>query len=262
MRTKVLFMSLVLGCLWSCQQDETIEQTDGQTIKFTSVVIGDETLSRASGSTSIDVISMRTELDDAFTVFNLREDTRSWEEFGKADEVLFYAHYPRLPEDVSGAETRVLKGGTDDYLFGQAKAVNGQQQVCLQFKRVMVPLAVEVLEEDGNPYPGSIEVGALLKNKGVQNLKDGSVTTLDEKEYTKFECVANSTTRGVKAIIAINLLPQKIEKGTPFQVQLSDGRAYTATVAETVLLKSGENYKAVVKGDKVTITIFDGSIPL
>lgn len=44
-------------------------------------------------------------------------------------------------------------------------------------------------------------------------------------------------------------------------MQLSDGRAYTATVAETVLLKSGENYKAVVKGDKVTITIFDGSIP-
>ena len=74
--------------------------------------------------------------------------------------------------------------------------------------------------------------------------------------------LTNSTTRGVKAIIAINLLPQKIEKGTPFQVQLSDGRAYTATVAETVLLKSGENYKAVVKGDKVTITIFDGSIPL
>ena len=214
------------------------------------------------GPVVLPLISMRTELDDAFTVFNLREDTRSWEEFGKADEVLFYAHYPRLPEDVSGAETRVLKGGTDDYLFGQAKAVNGQQQVCLQFKRVMVPLAVEVLEEDGNPYPGSIEVGALLKNKGVQNLKDGSVTTLDEKEYTKFECVANSTTRGVKAIIAINLLPQKIEKGTPFQVQLSDGRAYTATVAETVLLKSGENYKAVVKGDKVTITIFDGSIPL
>ena len=44
-------------------------------------------------------------------MFNLREDTRSWEEFGKADEVLFYAHYSRLPEDVSGAETRVLKGG-------------------------------------------------------------------------------------------------------------------------------------------------------
>ena len=278
MKTKVFLMSLgdlseglagspqkaiqmALSCLWSCQQNESEELITARTINFTSVVIGDEVLSRAGG-TSIDVISMRTELDDAFTVFNLREDTRSWEEFGKADEVLFYAHYPRLPEDVSGAETRVLKGGTDDYLFGQAKAVNGQQQVCLQFKRVMVPLAVEVLEEDGNPYPGSIEVGALLKNKGVQNLKDGSVTTLDEKEYTKFECVANSTTRGVKAIIAINLLPQKIEKGTPFQVQLSDGRAYTATVAETVLLKSGENYKAVVKGDKVTITIFDGSIPL
>lgn len=72
MRTKVLFMSLVLGCLWSCQQDETIEQTDGRIIKFTSVVIGDETLSRASGSTSIDVISMRTELDDKFTVFDLK----------------------------------------------------------------------------------------------------------------------------------------------------------------------------------------------
>lgn len=89
MRTKVLFMSLVLGCLWSCQQDETIEQTDGRIIKFTSVVIGDETLSRASGSTSIDVISMRTELDDKFTVFDLKKDTRSWGEFSKKSEVFF-----------------------------------------------------------------------------------------------------------------------------------------------------------------------------
>ena len=98
MRTKVLFMSLVLGCLWSCQQDETTEQTDGQTIKFTSVVIGDETLSRASSSTSIDVISMRTELDDKFTVFDLKKDTRSWGEFSKKSEVFFYAHYPRLEQ--------------------------------------------------------------------------------------------------------------------------------------------------------------------
>ena len=261
MKTKVFLMGLALSCLWSCQQNESEELTTAQTINFTSVVIGDEVLSR-TGGTSIDVISMRTELDDAFTVFNLKEDTRSWGEFGKADEVVFYVHYPRLPEEVSGAETRVLKGGTDDYLFGQAKAVSGQQQVCLQFKRVMAPLAVEVLEEDGSPYSGSVEIGALLKNKGLQNLKDGSVTTLDEKEYTKFECVANSATRGTRAIIAINLLPQRIEKGTPFQVQLSNGRAYTATVAETVQLRSGENYKAIVRGDKVTIAIFDGSIPL
>lgn len=261
MKTKVFLMGLALSCLWGCQQNESEELTTAQTINFTSVVIGDEVLSR-TGGTSIDVISMRTELDDAFTVFNLKEDTRSWGEFGKADEVVFYAHYPRLPEEVSGAETRVLKGGTDDYLFGQAKAVSGQQQVCLQFKRVMAPLAVEVLEEDGSPYSGSVEIGVLLKNKGLQNLKDGSVTTLDEKEYTKFECVANSATRGTGAIIAINLLPQRIEKGTPFQVQLSNGRAYTATVAETVQLRSGENYKAIVRGDKVTIAIFDGSIPL
>ena len=130
MRTKVLFMSLVLGCLWSCQQDET-KQTDGQTIKFTSVVIGDETLSRASGSTSIDVISMRTELDDKFIEFDLQKDTRSWGEFSKKSEVFFYAHYPRLPESVASNETRVLEGGTNDYLFGKAKAVAGQQQVCL-----------------------------------------------------------------------------------------------------------------------------------
>ena len=152
MRTKVLFMSLVLGCLWSCQQDETIEQTDGRTIKFTSVVIGDETLSRASGSTSIDVISMRTELDDKFTVFDLKKDTRSWGEFSKKSEVFFYAHYPRLPESVAGNETRVLEGGTNDYLFGKAKAVAGQQQVCLQFKRVMAPLIVEVVDVDGRSY--------------------------------------------------------------------------------------------------------------
>ena len=216
MRTKVLFMSLVLGCLWSCQQDETIEQTDGQTIKFTSVVIGDETLSRASGSTSIDVISMRTELDDKFTVFDLKKDTRSWGEFSKKSEVFFYAHYPRLPESVASNETRVLEGGTNDYLFGKAKAVAGQQQVCLQFKRVMAPLIVEVLDGDGRSYQGDIEVSALIKNKGVQNLKDGSIVILDEKKYTAF----NRFDNGVKQ--ALNLLPQRIEKGTPFQVRLSD----------------------------------------
>ena len=204
MRTKVLFMSLVLGCLWSCQQDETIEQTDGQTIKFTSVVIGDETLSRASGSTSIDVISMRTELDDKFTVFDLKKDTRSWGEFSKKSEVFFYAHYPRLPESVASNETRVLEGGTNDYLFGKAKAVAGQQQVCLQFKRVMAPLIVEVLDGDGRSYQGDIEVSALIKNKGVQNLKDGSIVILDEKKYTAF----NRFDNGVKQ--ALNLLPQRI----------------------------------------------------
>ena len=83
MKTKVFLMSLALSCLWSCQQNESEELITARTINFTSVVIGDEVLSRAGG-TSIDVISMRTELDDAFTVFNLREDTRSWEEFGKA----------------------------------------------------------------------------------------------------------------------------------------------------------------------------------
>lgn len=43
-------------------------------LQFTSVVIGDETLSCASdiGSTSIDVISMRTELDDNCTMFDLK----------------------------------------------------------------------------------------------------------------------------------------------------------------------------------------------
>ena len=256
MRTKVLFMSLVLGCLWSCQQDETIEQTDGRIIKFTSVVIGDETLSRASGSTSIDVISMRTELDDKFTVFDLKKDTRSWGEFSKKNEVFFYAHYPRLPESVASNETRVLEGGTNDYLFGKAKAVAGQQQVCLQFKRVMAPLIVEVLDGDGRSYQGDIEVSALIKNKGVQNLKDGSIVILDEKKYTAF----NRFDNGVKQ--ALNLLPQRIEKGTPFQVRLSNGVTYTATVGEAVQLNSGESYKAVVRGARVDITIYDGSIPL
>ena len=211
MRAKVLFMSLVLGCLWSCQQDETIEQTDGRTIKFTSVVIGDETLSRARGSTSIDVISMRTELDDKFTVFDLKKDTRSWGEFSKKSEVFFYAHYPRLPESVAGNETRVLEGGTNDYLFGKAKAVAGQQQVCLQFKRVMAPLIVEVLDGDGRSYQGDIEVSALIKNKGIQNLKDGSIVILDEKKYTSFNRFDNDGKQ------AINLLPQRIEKGTLFR---------------------------------------------
>lgn len=256
MRTKVLFMSLVLGCLWSCQQDETTEQTDGQTIKFTSVVIGDETLSRASSSTSIDVISMRTELDDKFTVFDLKKDTRSWGEFSKKSEVFFYAHYPRLPEAVASNETRALEGGTNDYLFGKAKAVAGQQQVCLQFKRVMAPLIVEVLDGDGRSYQGDIEVSALIKNKGVQNLKDGSIITLDEKKYTAF----NRFDNGVKQ--ALNLLPQRIEKGTPFQVRLSNGVTHTATVGEAVQLNSGESYKAVVRGTRVDITIYDGSIPL
>lgn len=255
MRTKVLFMSLVLSCLWSCQQDEMTEQTVEQTIKFTSVVIGDESLSRAIGSTTIDIISMRTELDNAFTVFNLKKETRSWQEFKKTDEVVFYAHYPRLPESVAANGTRVLEGG-DDRLFGKAKAIAGQQQVCLQFKRVMAPLVVEVQNEDGSSYQGAVEVSALIKNKGVQNLKDGSIVTLDEKKYTTFKRSSN----GVRQVF--NLLPQNIEKGTPFQVQLGNGEVYTATVDEAVQLKSGKSYKAVVRGARVDLTIYDGSIPL
>lgn len=261
MKTKVFLMSLALSCLWSCQQSETAELTNDQTIKFTGVVVGEGGLTR-SGGTTIDVISMRTDVDDTFTVFNLNEDTRSWEDFGEEDEVVFYAHYPRLPEKVAYTDTRVLKAGTEDYLFGEAKAVAGQQQVCLEFKRVMVPMVVEVLDEEGDAYEDALEVSALVSNQGVQNLKDGSVTALDQKEYTKFESLENSRTRSAKPIIALNLLPQRIEKGTPFQVQLGNGSKYTATVAETVLLKSGVNYKAIVWGNKVVITIFDGSIPL
>ncbi|WP_455585413.1 fimbrillin family protein [Bacteroides sp.] len=254
MKTKVFLMSLALTCLWGCQQEDAAEPTNDQTINFTGVVIGDGALSRAIG-TSIDVISMRTEMEDAFTVFNLKEDTRSWNEFGKTDEVVFYAHYPRLPEEVASKDTRVLKGGTDDYLFGQAKAVAGQQQVCLQFKRVMAPLEIEVLDENGKPYQGAVEIGALLKNKGLQNLKDGSITTLDEKEYAKFEC--SNTAQPV-----VNLLPQKLEKGTLFQVQLGNGKMYSAAVEETVELKPGEAYKATFKGDKLIVSIFDPVIPL
>lgn len=253
MKAKVFLMSLALSCLWSCQQHGDVELADEQTINFTSVVIGDNVLSRAGGTT-IDVISMRTELDDAFTVFNLKEDTRSWGEFRKTEEVVFYAHYPRLPENVSNEETRVLKGGAEDYLFGKAKAVAGQQQVCLQFKHVMAPLTIEVLDEDGNPYQGALEISALIKNKGLQNLKDGSVTTLDEKEYTKFRRSAGETKQFV------NLLPQEIEKGTSFEIELSNGKVYKASVDETVRLRSGEGYRVVIKGDKVNI--FDGSIPL
>lgn len=261
MKTKVFLMSLALSCLWSCQQNETAELTNDQTIKFTGVVIGEGGLTRSDG-TMIDVISMRTDMDDTFTVFNLNEDTRSWTDFGETDEVVFYAHYPRLPEEVAYTDTRVLEAGTENYLFGKAKAVAGQQQVCLEFNRVMVPMVVEVLGEDGDACEEAVEVSALVNTKGVQNLKDGSVTTLDEKEYTKFESLDNSRTRSAESIIALNLLPQRIEKGTPFQVRLGSGRVYTATVAETVLLKSGENYKAIVSGNKVVITIFDGSIPL
>lgn len=261
MKTKVFLMSLALSCLWSCQQNETAELTNDQTIKFTGVVVGEGGLTRSDG-TMIDVISMRTDTDDTFTVFNLNKDTRSWRDLRNKDEVVFYAHYPCLPEEVAHTDTRVLEAGTDNYLFGKAKAVAGQQQVCLEFERVMVPMVVEVLDEDGDAYADAVEVSALVSNQGVQNLKDGSVTALDQKEYTKFESLENSRTRSAKPIIALNLLPQRIERGTPFQVQLGNGRAYTATVAETVLLESGLNYKAIVWGNKVVITIFDGSIPL
>ena len=46
------------------------------------------------------------------------------------------------------------------------------------------------------------------------------------------------------------------------RVRLSNGVTYTATVGEAVQLNSGESYKAVVRGARVDITIYDGSIPL
>lgn len=50
MKTKVFLMSLALSCLWSCQQNESEELITARTINFTSVVIGDEVLSRAGGT--------------------------------------------------------------------------------------------------------------------------------------------------------------------------------------------------------------------
>jgi hypothetical protein len=131
MKTKVFLMTLALSCLWSCQQEEETKQPNEPRMSFTGVVIGEGNLTRGLGS-DIDIISMSTNLEETFTVLNIKEDTRSWSEYGDVNDVVFYAHYPRLSgEDEFDEETRELTGGMD-YLFGVATAKNGQQQVCLQ----------------------------------------------------------------------------------------------------------------------------------
>ena len=123
MKTKVFLMTLALSCLWSCQQEEETKQPNEPRMSFTGVVIGEGNLTRGLGS-DIDIISMSTNLEETFTVLNIKEDTRSWSEYGDVNDVVFYAHYPRLSgEDEFDEETRELTGGMD-YLFGVATAKN------------------------------------------------------------------------------------------------------------------------------------------
>ncbi len=251
MKTKVFLMTLALSCLWSCQQEEETKQPNEPRMSFTGVVIGEGNLTRGLDS-DIDIISMSTNLEETFTVLNIKEDTRSWSEYGDVNDVVFYAHYPRLSgEDEFDEETRELTGGMD-YLFGVATAKNGQQQVCLEFKHVTSPLQVEILNEDGSIYQGKVKVIAPVKNKGKQDLRTGVITPVNELNRVTL-VDGNSRT--------VNLLPQAITKGTEFKVELEDGRTFTAKTTETQTLKPGYSYTVVINSNG-TSYIVDGAIPL
>lgn len=153
---------LAAGCLFSCQQQDELQETSKEATNF-SISIDDalsDPLTRTSNDlfparnsiTTGEVISMAASGQD-YTPFIVGKDSRAWNEIGTATgTVTFYAHYPALTDEAatrSGGNKRYLKGG-QEHLFGTAEAAPGSQNVSLKFKRMTVP--VIILDENDRPY--------------------------------------------------------------------------------------------------------------
>ena len=122
MKRKNFLILLAAGCLFSCQQQDELQETSKEATNF-SISIDDalsDPLTRTSNDlfparnsiTTGEVISMAASGQD-YTPFIVGKDSRAWNEIGTATgTVTFYAHYPALTDEAatrSGGNKRYLK---------------------------------------------------------------------------------------------------------------------------------------------------------
>lgn len=154
MKRKNFLVLLAAGCLFSCQQQDELQETSKEATNF-SISIDDalsDPLTRTSSDlfpaknsiTTGEVISMAASGQN-YTPFIVGQDSRTWSEISATTStVTFYAHYPALTDGAatrSSGNKRLLKGG-QEHLFGTAEAVPGSRNVSLKFKRMTVPVII------------------------------------------------------------------------------------------------------------------------
>ena len=180
MKRKSLLFVMASVCLFSCQQQEELQDPSKEVIDFSTSIDQsiNNALTRNSSSLTLplknnfaagDVISMSVAEQD-YHPFAIGMDSQTWNEAGTDSEtVTFYAHYPELTDEAATTRSlssryREIKGGLE-YLFGTAQANKGSKNVALAFKRMTTP--VVLLDENNQPYEGRAIVKLFLKNKGV-----------------------------------------------------------------------------------------------
>ena len=251
MKRKNFLVLLAAGCLFSCQQQDELQETSKEATNF-SISIDDalsDPLTRTSSDlfpaknsiTTGEVISMAASGQN-YTPFIVGQDSRTWSEIGATTStVTFYAHYPALTDGAatrSSGNKRLLKGG-QEHLFGTAEAVPGSRNVSLKFKRMTVP--VIILDENDNPYEGEAKVELSLKNENalsenieVKKVSEGAVT---------------------------NVLPQKINAGEEIGTITIGGVVQKISAVEDLDLKAGSTL-SVRLSRRIGGGIIDGNVPL
>lgn len=265
MKRKNFLILLAAGCLFSCQQQDELQETSKEVTNF-SVSIDDalsDPLTRTSSDlfpaknsiTTGEVISMAA-FGQSYTPFIVGKDSRAWSEIGATTgTVTFYAHYPALTDGIatrSGDNKRYLKGG-QEHLFGTAEAIPGSQNVSLKFKRMTVP--VIILDENDNPYDGEAKIELSLKNEGTQDLLNGTI------EVNENALPENIEVKKVSEGVATNVLPQKISAGEEIGTITIGGVVQKISAVEEINLKAGSTL-SVRLSIRSGGGIIDGNVPL
>jgi hypothetical protein len=247
MKRKSLLFVMASVCLFSCQQQEELQDPSKGVIDFSTSIDQsiNKALTRNSSSLTLplknnfaagDVISMSVAEQD-YHPFAIGMDSQTWNEAGTDSEtVTFYAHYPELTDEAATTRSlssryREIKGGLE-YLFGTAQANKGSKNVALAFKRMTTP--VVLLDENNQPYEGRAIVKLFLKNKGVQDLFSGKIEA-DPNAKPEYIDI-----RKVSEGILTNLIPQIIKAGEKIgTVILEDGKEEPIIAEEDITIEAG-----------------------
>ena len=265
MKSKNLLFLLTATCLFSCQQQDELNDQSKETVNIITSIDNEnitDVLTRAGNSLSLplkssfssgDVISMSIN-DQDYIPYTLGENSHLWGEFGVNGKETYYAHYPELSVDMTttraGKHFREIEGGKE-HLFGTAQAIFGSGNINLKFKRMTVP--VILVDEYGKPYSGKADIKLFLKNKGMQDLLSG-IIKVDENAESKYINI-----KKISDGILTNLIPQLIKSGEVIGTVTEDGKEEPVIADHDINLEAGQPVMMRVSG---RIGILDDRTPL
>lgn len=266
MKKNLLFF-LAAVCLFGCQQQDEQQDPSKKAFSFSASIDNEsitDVLTRSNSTLSLpvkssfstgDVISMSASEED-YLPFTIGMENQFWNAIDTdAEAVTFYAHYPKLSDDAVtrsfGSRYRDVKGGKE-YLFGMAQAAQGSKSVALKFKRMTVP--VILLDEDGQPYNGNATVKLLLKNKGIQDLFNGTIT-VDKNIKAEYIDI-----RKISEGILTHLIPQRIKAGEKIGTAIVDGKEEDIIVEKETELTPENPIIMMARGGR--FSIIDERTPL